>query len=154
MPGSGWKQGDDMSRLVLIAAALTVLVVTPSGARMSRAAGAGTACIKIEVFAANLAGQGGSSTPVSPAGLAKARALLKKAPRHPLADAAYFEEMTDGSSGVVFARKGCISAIWLAPAFMPKASLRAEFLGGRPSVSDPLADAAAASQWVGGLTGD
>jgi hypothetical protein len=136
----------------LLTAALTLCLLLLFGGGMSPADAGVRRCLTIEVFAANLAGQGGSSTPIPAAGFSKARALLKQAPKHPSADAAFLEVMANGSSGIIFAKKGCISAIWPAPAFVPTAKLKAMFVEGKQF--DALKGDAITSHWVSGLAAE
>ena len=99
-------------------------------------------CLKLEAFSANIIGHGGSATVIPAAGFLKAQQLLQKTSTHEAveADAAYFDEMPDGSSAIVFANKSCISAIWLTPPFVPRATLKAMLLEDKPQAPVPAGE--------------
>ena len=99
-------------------------------------------CLKLEAFSANIISHGGSTTVIPAAGFLKARQLLQKTSTHEAveADAAYFDEMPDGSSGIVFANKSCISAIWLTPPFVPRATLKSMLLEDKPQAPVPAGE--------------
>jgi len=83
-------------------------------------------CVNLVAFSASIARHGGSATRIPATGFEKARLLLDKAPNHaPVeADAAFFDEMPDGSSAIVFAQGTCVSAILLTPPSIPKTALK------------------------------
>lgn len=106
-------------------------------------------CIKPAAFLASLSRSGGTATPVPSANYPKARRLLELAAKAspPASDTAWLQEMPDGSSGIVFAAKGCVSTLWLTPPFVPLTALKSVLLrekivapprGGSPDDSDRL----------------
>jgi hypothetical protein len=109
-------------RLVLIGAGVATLLFAGLWPTTSQAE-ADENCIRIGSFLTKLARRGGTSTAIPAAGFSKAQVLLR-AHGNPRTDAAYFEQMPDGSSGIAFADKGCLSAFWPAPPFVPRSTLK------------------------------
>ena len=119
---------------VLAIVSLTALLTLGAGVNLSPAIAGSNDCIKLEAFSANIAKRGGTASLLPAASFAKARKLLDLTPGHSAieADAAYFDEMPDGSSGITFGSKGCVSAVWLTPPFVPRASLKALLFEEKP----------------------
>lgn len=117
----------------LLAALFACLMLIAVGASLSKADAAET-CMKAEDFAADVVRHGGTSTLISAANYPKAKRLLDVTPDHePIAaDSAAFDEMGDGSSGLTFVDKGCVTAIWPTPSFMSTSRLKALLLGDPP----------------------
>ena len=123
--------------VALVGATLTTLFLVGIEPGTARTTATGKECIKADAFSENLVKHGGISTAIPAAGFLKARLLLEQAPDHPRADTAYFEEMADGSSGIAFAEKGCLSALWLAPPFVSSIMLKQMLFEGRPPERAP-----------------
>jgi len=117
----------------IIVAALLAFAVTTGAARAEPSE---KKCLDVTGFSTNIVGHGGKSTLIPAAGFARAQELLSHAPGHEKveADQAYFDEMPDGSSGIVFAKGKCVSAILLTPSFVPQATLKAILLNPNPSL--------------------
>ena len=92
-------------------------------------------CVNLVVFSTNIARYGGSATRIPAAGFERARQLLENARSHaPVeSDAAFFDEMPDGSSAIVFAKGECVSAILLTPPSVPRAALKAVLFDEKPT---------------------
>ena len=124
------KRGVILAATLLGALLAASIESSPSAAQMSD-----KSCVNLVGFSANIARYGGSATRIPATGFQRAREILDKTPNHATieADSAFFDEMPDGSSAIVFAKGPCVAAIMLTPPFVPRATVKAILFDEKPA---------------------